>query len=130
MILRQSSYTAMVQKHGLETSPKDHTHPLDCLTEAVLYQDSVSTSTAVMVEDRCMVIYMILTSRTGRGERFVMAVLGDRDEAGVQDDLLPEPATGIGGYCGRTPSSRLAGANYEAGRTNEVHSYNLTTGKR
>ena len=36
----------------------------------------------------------------------------------------------FGGYCGKTPSSRQAGASYEAGRTNEVHSYNPTTGKR
>ena len=25
----QSSHTAMIQKHGREKSPKDHTHPLD-----------------------------------------------------------------------------------------------------
>ena len=35
----------------------------------------------------------------------------------------------VGGYYGYTPSSRQAGASYEDGRTNEVHSYNLTTGK-
>ena len=32
------------------------------------------------------------------------------------------------GY-GETPSSRQAGASYKDGYTNEVHSYNLTTGK-
>ena len=78
MSLTQSSYTAMIEKPGREKSPKDHTHPLDWVTEAVLYQDSVSTSMAVMMEDRCMVIYMNLTSRTGHGERFVMVVLGDQ----------------------------------------------------
>ena len=78
MSLRQSSYTAMTQKHGREKSPKDHIHPLLCAKEAVLYQDSVSTSMAVMLEDRIKVIYMNLTSRTGRGERFVMVVLGDQ----------------------------------------------------
>ena len=36
----------------------------------------------------------------------------------------------VGGFYGNAPSSRQAGASYEAGRTNEVHSYNLTTGKR
>jgi len=36
----------------------------------------------------------------------------------------------MGGYYDKTPSSRQAGASYELGRTNEVHSYNLTTGKR
>ena len=42
-----------------------------------------------------------------------------------QDQLLV-----VGGYCGKnTPSSRQAGASYEGGRTNEVHSYSLTTGK-
>ena len=61
-----------------DKSPKDYTHPLDCVTEAVLYQDSVSTSMAVLLEDRIMVIYMNLTSRTGCGERFVMVVLGDQ----------------------------------------------------
>ena len=42
-----------------------------------------------------------------------------------QDQLLV-----VGGYYGKTPSSRQAGASYEGGRTNEVHSYNVTTGKR
>ena len=42
-----------------------------------------------------------------------------------QDQLLV-----VGGYYGKTPSSRQAGASYEGGSTNEVHSYNLTTGKR
>ena len=42
-----------------------------------------------------------------------------------QDQLLV-----VGGFYGITPSSRLAGASYEGGWTNEVHSYNLTTGKR
>ena len=41
-----------------------------------------------------------------------------------QDQLLV-----VGGYYGKTPSSRQAGASYEGGRTNEMHSYNLTTGK-
>ena len=68
----------MTQKHGLEKSPKDHTHPLHCATEAALYQDSVSTSMAVGLEDRIMVIYMNLTSRAGRGERFVAVVLVDQ----------------------------------------------------
>ena len=40
-----------------------------------------------------------------------------------QDQLLV-----VGGY--KTPSSRQGGASYEGGYTNEVHSYNLTTGKR
>ena len=44
-----------------------------------------------------------------------------------QDQLLV-----VGGYYGndKTPSSRQAGASYEDGCTNEVHSYNLTTGMR
>ena len=42
-----------------------------------------------------------------------------------QDQLLV-----VGGYYGETPSSRQAGASYKAGKTNEVHSYNLTTGNR
>ena len=42
-----------------------------------------------------------------------------------QDQLLI-----VGGAYGKAPSSRQAGASYEGGRTNEVHSYNLTTGKR
>ena len=42
-----------------------------------------------------------------------------------QDRLLV-----VGGDYDKTPSSRQAGASYEDGRTNEVHSYNLTTGKR
>ena len=42
-----------------------------------------------------------------------------------QDQLLV-----VGGCYYKTPSSRQAGANYQGGRTNEVHSYNLTTGKR
>ena len=42
-----------------------------------------------------------------------------------QDQLLV-----VGGYYDKTPSSRQAGASYEHGLTNEVHSYNLTTGKR
>ena len=44
-----------------------------------------------------------------------------------QDQLLV--VGGFYGY-GKTPSSRQAGASYEAGKTNEVQSYNLTTGKR
>ena len=36
----------------------------------------------------------------------------------------------VGGHYDKTPSSRQAGASYEGGSTNEVHSYNLTTGKR
>jgi len=36
----------------------------------------------------------------------------------------------VGGYYGDTASSRQAGASYEGGWTNEVHSYNLTSGKR
>ena len=36
----------------------------------------------------------------------------------------------IGGYYGRRPSSTQAGSSYdERGRTNEVHSYSLATGK-
>ena len=42
-----------------------------------------------------------------------------------QDQLLV-----VGGVYDKTPRSRQAGASYEDGRTNEVHSYNLTTGKR
>ena len=44
-----------------------------------------------------------------------------------QDQLLV-----VGGFYGngKTPSSRQAGASYEYGWTNEVHSYNLTIGKR
>ena len=76
--LRQSSYTAMIQKHGREKSPKDHTHPLDCIAGAVQYQDSVSTSMAVGMKDRIMVISMNLASRTEHGERFVKVVLGDQ----------------------------------------------------
>ena len=34
------------------------------------------------------------------------------------------------GVYDKTPSSRQAGASYQGGYTNEVHSYNLTTGKR
>ena len=36
----------------------------------------------------------------------------------------------VGGYYGKTPSSRQAGASYKHGHHNEVHFYNLTTGKR
>ena len=42
-----------------------------------------------------------------------------------QDQLLV-----VGGRYSKTPSSRQAGASYEYGTTNEVHSFNLTTGKR
>ena len=36
----------------------------------------------------------------------------------------------VGGYYGEKPSSRQAGASYDDnGRTNEVHAYNLSTGK-
>ena len=42
-----------------------------------------------------------------------------------QDQLLV-----VGGCYGKTPSLRQSGASYEDGLTNEVHSYNLTTGKR
>ena len=42
-----------------------------------------------------------------------------------QDQLLV-----VGGDYGTTPISRQAGASYEGGRTDEVHSHNLTTGKR
>ena len=42
-----------------------------------------------------------------------------------QDQLLI-----VGGVYDNAPSSRQAGASYEHGYTNEVHSYNLTTGKR
>ena len=56
-------------------------------------------------------------------------VLRDQEEGRVQDDLLPGPATG-GGRGIHLRSSRQAGASYEAGLTNEVHSSNLTTGKR
>ena len=42
-----------------------------------------------------------------------------------QDQLLV-----VGGHYDKTPSPRQAGASYEGGRTNEVHSYNLTTGKK
>ena len=41
-----------------------------------------------------------------------------------QDQLLV-----VGGFYGETPISRQAGPSYEGGWTNEVHSYNLTTGK-
>ena len=42
-----------------------------------------------------------------------------------QDQLLV-----VGGRYDKTPRSKQAGASYESGRTDEVHSYNLTTGKR
>ena len=42
-----------------------------------------------------------------------------------QDQLLV-----IGGYYLEIPKIRQAGTSYEGGRTNEVHSYNLTTGKK
>ena len=41
-----------------------------------------------------------------------------------QDQLLV-----VGGRYEEVPSSRQAGSSYEDGRTNEVHCYNLTTGK-
>ena len=41
-----------------------------------------------------------------------------------QDQLLI-----VGGYYGGMSSSRQAGSNYEYGRTNEAHCFNLTTGK-
>ena len=36
----------------------------------------------------------------------------------------------IGGRYDKMPSSRQAGSSYEDGRTNEVHCFNLNTGKR
>ena len=42
-----------------------------------------------------------------------------------QDQLLV-----VGGYSDELPSSRQAGSSYEDGWTNEVHCFNLTTGKR
>ena len=42
-----------------------------------------------------------------------------------QDQLLL-----VGGWYKEMPSSRQAGASYEHGWTNEVHCFNLTTGKR
>ena len=42
-----------------------------------------------------------------------------------QDQLLV-----VGGVYDKTTSSRQAGASYEDGYTNEVHCFNLTTGKR
>ena len=42
-----------------------------------------------------------------------------------QDRLLV-----VGGSYSKIPNSRQPGASYEGERTNEVHSYNLTTGKR
>ena len=42
-----------------------------------------------------------------------------------QDQLLV-----VGGFYREMPSSRQAGASYVGGRTNEFHSFNLTTGKR
>ena len=42
-----------------------------------------------------------------------------------QDQLLV-----VGGVYDKTPGSRQAGACSDAGKTYEVHSYNLTTGKR
>ena len=42
-----------------------------------------------------------------------------------QDQLLV-----VGGSYDEIPSSRQAGASYESGWTNEVHCFNLTTGKR
>ena len=42
-----------------------------------------------------------------------------------QDQLLV-----VGGVYDKTPSLGQPGASYEGGMTNEVHSYNLTTGKR
>ena len=42
-----------------------------------------------------------------------------------QDRLLV-----VGGDHGKTPTSRQTGASYEDGKTNEIHSYNLTTGKK
>ena len=42
-----------------------------------------------------------------------------------QDQLLV-----VGGVHDKTPSSRQAGSSYEDGWTNEVHCFNLTTGKR
>ena len=42
-----------------------------------------------------------------------------------QDQLLV-----VGGYYREMPCSRQAGSSYENGYTNEVHSFNLTTGRR
>ena len=42
-----------------------------------------------------------------------------------QDQLLV-----VGGLYDEMPNSRQAGASYEGGMTNEIHSFNLTTGKR
>ena len=42
-----------------------------------------------------------------------------------QDQLLV-----IGGRYGERPSSKQAGSSYNYGKTNEVHCFNLTTGKR
>ena len=96
--------------------------------EAVLYQDSVSTSMTVMLEDRGMVIFMNWTWR----KVCTVSAGGPGKNAGCRmisyhhDQLLV-----VGGYYGKTPSSRQAGASYDVyWKTNENHSYNMTTGKR
>ena len=57
---------------------------------------------------------------------------GPRKKSGCRMISYQDQLLVVGGFYGHdeTPSSRQAGASYQGGYTNEVHSYNLTTGKR
>jgi len=61
---------------GGDSSPKESTHPLNCVTVAVVYLVNASIFMEVGMEDY-MEFYMNSTSTGGPGENFLMAVMED-----------------------------------------------------
>ena len=76
--LRRSSYSTVMLNPGRDSAPEDRTHPLDCVTAAVVYQVNTSISMEVGMENHGTELYMSSTPTHGPGDSFLMAVLGDQ----------------------------------------------------
>ena len=77
--LRQFSYSAVILKPGRDSTPEDRTHPLDCMTAAVVYQVNTSIFMEVGMENRGIEFCMSSIPTHKPGESFLMVeLLGDQ----------------------------------------------------
>ena len=128
--------TVFIYRHDTETWTREVTiglHP-----PAGLYNGGCTIS------GQCLYLYGGVLGQSHRGDLYELNIKnrmwrkvcdgnagGPGKKAGCRMISYQNQLLVVGGYYDKTPSSRQAGASYDNGsRTNEVHSYNLTTGKR
>ena len=96
------------------------------------------------ISGQCLYLYGGYDGRLQHGDLYELNIKswmwrkvcdgGAAGEPGKKDGCriisYPDQLLLVGGYYSKAPTSRQAGASYENGLNNEVHSYSLTTGKR